>query len=109
MPAAPLTNPLVDVQDPEDWDEDHWTNVMELKKLCKGANFNVDEFVNSLSDQEYETWCEQMAQDVFQMAGTSHEKHLECYDACVKECVATRALDAKTWSDWGGYKDLGEK
>ncbi|KAM0453300.1 hypothetical protein ACHAO4_004892 [Trichoderma viride] len=108
MPATPLTNPLVDVQDPEDWDEDHRASVMEYKKLRGGANENVEEFVN-LSDKDYETCCEHEVQGAFRMAGTSHENHELCYDACVKECVATRVLDVETWPGWRGYKDLGEQ
>lgn len=108
MPAAPLSNPLVDVQDPEDWDEDHRANVMEYKKLRGGANENVEEFVN-LSNKDYETCCEHMVQGAFRMARTSHEKHELCYNACVRECVATRVLDVETWLGWRGYKDLGEQ
>lgn len=108
MPATPLTNPLVDVQGPEDWDEDHLANVMEYKNFRYRTNENVEEFVN-LSDKDYETCCESVVQGVFQMVGTSHEKHKMCYDACVKECVATRVLDVETWPGWRGYKHLGEQ
>lgn len=108
MPATPLTNPLVDVQDPEDWDEKHRANVLEYKNFRGWAKENVEEFVN-LSDKDYEACCEHMVQGVFQMVGTSHEKHEMCYDACVKECVATRVWDVETWPSWRGYKDLGEQ
>ncbi|KAM0261943.1 hypothetical protein ACHAQJ_001947 [Trichoderma viride] len=50
--------------------------------------------------------CAMLITNVFRIIGMNMEDYADCFNASVEKAMSTQVLQATTWSNWGGYKDL---
>lgn len=87
----------------------------ELEKRIRDANLSMDMLteanlepiqVSHLSPSSYRTVLSLTADEIFSLAHREPKDYLVCWTACVDKLGATNVLAARTFSSWGGHKQL---
>ncbi|KAH6987859.1 hypothetical protein BKA56DRAFT_669461 [Ilyonectria sp. MPI-CAGE-AT-0026] len=87
----------------------------ELEKRIRDADLSMDLLteanldpvqVSFLSPSSQRTVLALMVDEIFSLAHRDPKDYLVCWTACVEKLGATNVLTARTFSSWGGHKQL---
>ncbi|KAL6696885.1 hypothetical protein J3F84DRAFT_407610 [Trichoderma pleuroticola] len=70
----------------------------------KGVDDALD--TRNLSQIEQREYCRQLVQGAFQLLRLRPEDYADCFEAYIRKCLISHALEAPIWSRWGGYRDV---
>ncbi|KAL7907768.1 hypothetical protein GGI35DRAFT_486778 [Trichoderma velutinum] len=101
-------DPIDEASDPQiRWDDTELKRIqLENRALQRGYK-GVDAIdTRNLSEVEQRQYCRQLVEGAFQLLRLRPEDYPDCFEACIRKCLTSRALEAQNWSKWGGYRDL---
>ncbi|KAK4082328.1 uncharacterized protein Triagg1_2140 [Trichoderma aggressivum f. europaeum] len=96
---------MIEVSDPPiRWDEGELGRIqLEFRTLQKDYK-GVDAIdTRNLSEIEQHEYCRQLVKGAFRLLRLRPEDYLDCFEACIRKCMISHALEAQRWSRWGGY------
>ncbi|KAL6693787.1 hypothetical protein J3F84DRAFT_401002 [Trichoderma pleuroticola] len=99
---------MIEVSDPPiGWDEGELTRIQEEYKTLQKDYKGVDAIdTRNLSEVEQREYCRQLVQGAFQLLHLRPKDYPDCFEACIRKCLISHALQAPAWSRWGGYRDV---
>ncbi|KAL7942814.1 hypothetical protein V8C42DRAFT_359825 [Trichoderma barbatum] len=111
MPRRRRGSTVVIVQDaPERWTEEELATIQQqYQALQQGYSGTNAINTQNLSDADEQRYCERLVEGALRLLKLRTEDYPECFTACVNKCIATGVLQATTWSQWTGYKDVNSK
>ncbi|KAL7957960.1 hypothetical protein V8C34DRAFT_284378 [Trichoderma compactum] len=101
-------DPIIEISDlPIGWDEGALRRIQAEYKTLQKDYKGLDAIdTRNLSEIEQHQHCRQLVQGAFQLLRLRPEDYLDCFEACIRKCLVSHALEALRWSRWGGYHDV---
>ncbi|OPB44886.1 hypothetical protein A0O28_0090240 [Trichoderma guizhouense] len=101
-------DPVVGISDPQiAWDETELERIQAEFKVLQKNYKGVDAIdTRNLGEVERRKYCHLLVEGAFRLLRLKPEDYSDCFEACVRRCLASRALEAQHWSSWGPYKEV---
>lgn len=101
-------DPVVEISDPQiAWDETELERIQAEFKVLQKNYKGVDAIdTRSLGEVERRKYCRLLVEGAFRLLRLRPEDYSDCFEACVRRCLASHALEAQRWSSWSPYKEV---